>query len=114
MKANDIFVSAIEPAGKFCVFLEFDGETSYFYLGTVSDGDLGKVIDALHIESKAPDFKEKDVEIKWAEKGSIAGLLIKGQLVAAFDAIKKKKYGGNIKRGKAEGIPSSILSSLAI
>ncbi len=72
MKTNDIFVSAIQPDGKFCAFFEFEEDTSYFYLGTVENGEMGKILDAIHIESKIPDFLESDVQIEWAEQGHIA------------------------------------------
>lgn len=94
----DIFLSSVNSAGKGVVF-EYDGETGYFYLCEVSDGDVTNIIEHLHVFSGVPDFAENDLSILWNDKESKVALLIKNIVWAIFDCENNTKYGGNYRSG---------------
>src|SRR5438105_13410587 len=58
-----MFKTAARTAGDFSGVLEFDGETSYFYLRAHSPG---QVLGAIHVCSGMPDFDEDDVRVLWS------------------------------------------------
>jgi len=97
-KKNEMLVSKSRSAGDLAGVFEFDSETGYFYLYKVSGKEGQKVLEAIHITSKMPDFDEEDVEIRWSTDENFVGLFIHSQLWAVFDSKTTTKYGGNYER----------------
>lgn len=107
-----MYESSIRTKGDFGAFFEYDFDTGYFYLCKMrSKGNL-KIISHNHILSGTPDFKERDVIIKWDPTETKVGLYIRDQLWAVFDVETNAKYGGNYRSGNKLNIPFEILCCL--
>jgi hypothetical protein len=53
------------------------------------------ITDAIHIVSTTPDFEKSHVQVLWDTGETRVGLLIRGQVWAAFETTTGAKYGGN-------------------
>lgn len=105
---NEIWLEAARSPGDFAGVLEFDGETCYFYLCEIAGEDDRKIVEAIHVTSKKPDFGETDLEIRWSDNEAIVGLFIRSRLWAAFDTKSRSKYGGNYHSNALPVIPDRI------
>ncbi len=112
MVQGEIFVDAARSAGDLAGVFEFDGQTGYFYLYRLR-GEGQKVLGAIHVVSGDPDFGERDIAIRWNPTEGKVGLFIKGELWAAFDAIRQAKYGGNYEPGVKPGLPLEVRRDFA-
>ncbi|WP_437294750.1 DUF2251 domain-containing protein [Sorangium sp. So ce426] len=103
---DEIFDSAVRPAGDLAGVFEYDGDTGYFYLYATGEGTGQKVLDAIHVLSGMPDFGETDISIRWDSEEQKVGLFIKGILWAVYDCARRAKYGGAYKSGGKPSLPS--------
>jgi hypothetical protein len=103
---DEIFDSAVRPAGDLAGVFEYDGETGYFYLYATGGGAGQRVLDSIHVLSGEPDFAKSDISICWDSEEQKVGLFIKGVLWAAFDCGRRTKYGGSYKPGGKPSLPS--------
>jgi hypothetical protein len=110
---EDIFESNVRTSGDLAGVFEFDGEVSYFYLMQITNAEGQKIIGAIRVCAGQPDFAEPDVLISWGQEEANVGLIIRGQLWAAFDS-KGTKYGGDYRRGGVAKIPSVIADSFGL
>ena len=106
----EIFDSSVRSLGDLGGFFEYDGETAYFYLFDHRRPEGHKVVGAIHVTSKRPDFGKDDVRVEWDTSETTVGLLIKGELSAAFSA-DGKKYGGHYEPDARPYIPDAIALS---
>jgi hypothetical protein len=105
---KEIFESAVRTNGDLAGVFEFEGKISYFYLMQTSNADSQKIIGAIRICADHPDFEAKDVLVKWDEEEEYVGLMIRGELWAAFDG-HGAKFGGDYKRGGTANISKEVL-----
>ena len=103
---EDIFNSSVRSTGDLAGVFEFDGETSYFYLYSVNEGEGGKVLDAIHVFTGNPDFSEVDISVRWDSKEENVGLFIKDVLWAVFGCVNRLKLGGGYKPGGTPSLPA--------
>ena len=91
---DEMFESAVRPAGDLAGVFEYDGQTSYFYVYRTGSQEH-KVLDSIRVTSEPPDFIVSDLEIRWTRAGSKVGLFIRGDLWAVFDTQRSSKHGGD-------------------
>ena len=82
--ASEIFVSSVGREGNLGAFFEHDGSTGYFYLLDPKEKDGKRIRGAIQVCGESPNFSRSDLEIRWSHDGTSVGLLIRGQLWAAF------------------------------
>jgi hypothetical protein len=102
---EDNFETAERSSGDLAGVFEYDGETGYFYLYNLEAQDGERVVDSIHIFSGKPDFKGADFKVAWDDNEQLVGLFIRDVLWAVFDMSRRKKYGGNYKRGGKPLLP---------
>jgi len=103
--SDGIFESAVRGQGGLAGVFEYDGETGYFYLYSVSGEDQLRIVDHVHILSGPTDLVESDVTIKWDDLGDRVALFLKGVQWAVFNSGTGKKFGGKYGSGGAPEIP---------
>lgn len=108
MSANEMFESALRSKGDSAGVFEYDGETGYFYLYETKVDEDQRVVGAIRVLSKRPDFEEKDIVVRWNATEEKVGLFIRGELWAAFDGRTGTTYGGNYCAGAQAKISSEI------
>ena len=69
------------------------------------------VVDAIHVASGAPGFGKDDIRVEWDPTETRVGLLIRGQLWAAFDSVARVRYGGDYNPNGQPEIPTKIMQS---
>lgn len=90
----DIFAESVNKAGNLGAFFEADDRTAWLYLCHVYEtGDI-KIIKPLNVLNRTPDFTESDVEVRWFDHDSKAGVIIKGHLWAYFDVPSAEGHRG--------------------
>jgi len=108
MPTDEMFDSQLRSGGDFAGVFEFDGDVAYFYLYDTTKPENEKVLGAIRVLTGTPDFEEDDVAIRWDKGEGNVGLLIRGELWAAFDAATRAAYGGNYHAGSRAEIPEEI------
>ena len=106
---TELFSSSARIHGLSGVF-EYDGETSYFYLVDHSKEHRGAIVDAIHVTSSPPDFRQVEIRICWDRQQNLIGLFLHGELWAAFNT-RGEKFGGDYRPGTKPQIPAEISSS---
>jgi hypothetical protein len=109
---DEMFDSSIRSAGDLAGVFEFDGDASYFYLYRVNADEGKKVVDAIKVGVGDPLHSEAEVEILWSSDESLVCLQIAGKLVAIFDCIEGKKYGGIFSPASELKLPPSVADRL--
>lgn len=104
---EDIFESTVRTAGDLAGVFEFEGEASYFYLMQTGNADGQKIVGAIRVCTGRPDFLGSDILIKWDEDENKVGLMIRGELWAAFDC-HGAKFGGDYHPDGTAKISSDI------
>lgn len=104
---DDMFDSSVRPQGDLAGVFECDGQTGYFYLCTAGPA-VHKVLNAVRVVVGRPDFTQGDIIVKWSSSLDTVGLLIRGQLRAAFDAAGGEGYGGDYRAGSVPSIPREV------
>ena len=107
---DDMFQSSVRSAGDLAGVFEFNGKTGYFYLYELEGKERQKVLRAIKVLSRAPDFSQEEVEIRWDSDEQVVGLFFQNHLVAVFDAATGKTYGGELVSGRELNIPTLIHS----
>lgn len=102
---EEIFESSVREKGGLAGVFEYDGETGYFYLYSVSDDDQLRIVDHIHILSGSTDLVATDISIKWDALGDRAALFLKGVQWAVFNSGTGKKFGGNYRSDGSPEIP---------
>lgn len=97
---DDLFDSSVRPQGDFAGVFEYDGETGFFYLCRAGSSG-NKVLKAVRVVVGPPGFTQGEVTVKWGSDLNTVGLLIRGQLWAAFDVAMGETYGGDYQPGAA-------------
>jgi hypothetical protein len=108
----DVFISSIRPNGDLAGVFEYEEcegaetATAYFYLYRIGpEGEIGPVLDSIHIRSGGWTIADTDIEIRWDRDARRVGLFIFGTLWAAFDSVTGDKYGGAYGRDFQVDIP---------
>jgi len=109
-----MFATAVRSSKDLAAAFEYDGETGYFYLYDDSGARGPKVVGAIRILLTAPDFGQDSVLVCWDKEERYVGLLIRGVLWAAFDAEKRKMFGGNYESGTEPNIPPNVRQKFAV
>jgi hypothetical protein len=110
--ANDeVFESSVRSTGDLAGVFEHDGEAGYFYL--YATGENRRILSALHVMSGPSSFRAADVEVRWADDGSVVGLFISGRVWAVFDALDGAEYAGNYAAGIGPALPDRVSIALA-
>ncbi len=104
---KDSVIESISKKSNYAGVFEFDGETAYFYLCTVSESNIVKIVDYIHIFSGMPDFNVNDFKVVWSEDDKKVGLFKDKTLVAVFDVESGRRFGGNLITGKVTDIPEN-------
>ena len=91
--SNQIFKSSIRKSSDWGVTFEDDGETGYFYLCKIIDGEPN-IQDHIHIYTSNPGLREADISIMWSPDWNKAALFIKGEPWAMYDIENQTKEGG--------------------
>lgn len=94
MARSEFFDSLIRSQGDIAGVFEYDGDVGYFYLYNMSHSENQRVIGAIRVLAGAADIQERDIVIRWDHGERLVGLFLKGHLVAAFDSLQSKQFGG--------------------
>jgi hypothetical protein len=113
MAKNEMFDSAIRSAGDKAGVFEYDGNVGYFYLYEVKNKEGQKVVSAIRVLTRTPDFGEEDIAIRWNATESEVGLFIREQLWAVFDSRTGAKYGGDYCTNAKPLIPLEVIATFA-
>jgi hypothetical protein len=97
----DIFAESTNSARTYSAFFEADDDVGWLYLAVNPDGPDSKVIGAVQIMRGPPDFTDSDVDVRWNEDETKAGLFIRSKLYGYFDL--------NLGRGIPGTYPSKSL-----
>ena len=109
---EDIFESSVRSTGDVAGVFEFDGEAGYFYLYRL-DAEVGnKVLGAIHISSKSPDYRADDIDIVWTMDEKFVLLQIRQKIWAAFECDGEKRYFGNYDNSTEPNIPLFISKNI--
>jgi len=112
--SEEVFESSVRSKGDLAGVFEHDGETGYFYLYETSAPEGRKVIGALHVLSGPCALRAADVEIRWADDGSVVGLFIQGRVWAVFDTTTGAEYAGNFATGIGPTLPDRVAAALTV
>jgi hypothetical protein len=96
----------VRSTGDLAGVFEYTDRTGYFYLYNQAGKNRERVLGAIPIVSGAPDFAESDVEVRWAPGEGMVGILIRGQLWAAF--LGEERFGGDYRPGAKPVMPKSV------
>lgn len=110
MMTTGMFESCVRTAGDLAGVFEYDSGTAYFYLYETRSERGKKVLDSIHILSGQGDFAEADVSVRWDQREEKVGLFIRDVLWAAFDGVRRAKYGGGYQAGTTPSLPAEARS----
>ena len=111
---EEVFESSVRSTGDLAGVFEHDGDTGYFYLYETCAPKGRRIIGALHVLSGPCAFRAADVQIRWAEDGSVVGLFIQGRVWAVFDTTSGAEYAGNFAAGIGPTLPDRVAAALAV
>lgn len=83
-------VDSRSPSEPFMTVFEDDGQTGYFYALDLRREQGGKIVDAIQIyatNEEYADTSRRALRIMWSPDGCKSGLVLDGNLQAAFDFV---------------------------
>lgn len=111
---DEIFDSEVCSSGEFAGVFEYDGETSFFYLYKMGKSGNAQVLDAIRVCAGTPDFSTADIKISWDTSEKIVGLLIRGEVWAAFELNPRQKFDGAYSAHGVSKVPEGVVQKLIL
>jgi hypothetical protein len=106
-----MFVTAVRSKGDLAGVFEYAERTGYFYLYDRTGNEGARVLGAIYILSGTPDFTESEIEVRWAPGERMVGIIIRGQLWAAFS--DREQFGGRYRPGAQPAIPREVAEAFS-
>lgn len=108
-KQAEMWLALPRAAGDYAGVFEHDGRVGYFYLYEVNGPEGRKVRCALRVVGDDQGLHDGEVGLLWDGEERMVGVMIRGQLCAAFDSSTGEKFGGEFApSGSGTGLPQWV------
>ena len=82
-----IWLARDDCRGRFACVFEADERVSYIYIYHIRSENDTEILGAVQVCKGTPDYTEQDIEIRWYDGETKAGVFIRGESGAYFDLV---------------------------